>query len=97
IRDMTGRVLSASSAARAADSEPVAILDSATFQAADSTQGRRHGTDGEFPSAGGRVSLLSGGRQVGWLDGWGDGTPVAPRTRRSLTAIVPLLGMLVAA
>jgi K+-sensing histidine kinase KdpD len=45
-----------------------------------------------LPIDGGRLALVTGNRQVGWLDVWGDGSP-GPETRRVLTDVAPLIAV----
>lgn len=47
-----------------------------------------------FPSNGGRVELLAGGRHAGWLDLWGNGAPADAESRRTLSDVGLVLGML---
>ena len=45
-----------------------------------------------LPIDGGRLALVTGNRQVGWLDVWGDGSPGA-ETRRVLSDMAPLIAV----
>jgi K+-sensing histidine kinase KdpD len=45
-----------------------------------------------LPIDGGRLALVTGNRQVGWLDIWGDGSPAA-ETRRVLSDVAPLIAV----
>jgi hypothetical protein len=46
-----------------------------------------------IPPEGVRLALVSGNRQFGWLDLWGDGTPASARSRRTLAGIAYLIAL----
>jgi K+-sensing histidine kinase KdpD len=49
-----------------------------------------------LPVEGVSLPLMSGGRQVGWLDLWGDGTTASLQTRRTLSDVAGLLAGMIA-
>ena len=49
-----------------------------------------------FPDEGGRIALASGGRQVGWLDVWGNGASASAESRRALSDLAQLMAVFLA-
>ena len=49
-----------------------------------------------LPSEGGRLTLVAGKRQVGWLDVWGSGAPADLATRQALAAVARVIAALLA-
>jgi hypothetical protein len=49
-----------------------------------------------LPPEGARLALVAGGRQVGWLDVWGDGRPASADSRRALFDTARLLALVLA-
>ena len=49
-----------------------------------------------LPPEGARLALVAGGRQVGWLDVWGDGRPASAQARRTLSGVARLLAVILA-
>ena len=49
-----------------------------------------------IPGNGGRIALVAGRRRVGWLDVWGNGAPAVIESRRALSDVARLLGILLA-
>jgi len=49
-----------------------------------------------LPREGGRLGLVAGGRQVGWLDVWGDGAPASEPDRRTLADVARLMAVVLA-
>jgi hypothetical protein len=49
-----------------------------------------------LPDEGGRLVLVAGGREVGWLDVWGSGARMSLRSRRTLCDVARLLAALLA-
>ena len=49
-----------------------------------------------LPQEGARLALVAGGRQVGWLDVWGNGTPASAEARRTLSGVARLLAVILA-
>jgi len=60
-----------------------------------STPPHREWRDGgtPLPDSGLRVPLMAAGRQLGWLDLWGDGRPLSRDARRVLAALAAVLGL----
>ena len=91
VRDPAGSVVATTSPALANRPMPATILDGETLLPAGTSLGAVPHRGLALPAEGGRVSLTIGGRQVGWLDLWGDGRPVALESRRTLAAVARLL------
>lgn len=49
-----------------------------------------------LPLEGARLALLFGGRQLGWLDVWGNGRPASAQARRTLSGVARLLAVILA-
>jgi hypothetical protein len=49
-----------------------------------------------LPPEGARLALVAGGRQVGWLDVWGDGRPASADARQALSDAARLLALVLA-
>jgi uncharacterized protein DUF4118 len=49
-----------------------------------------------LPAEGARLPLEAGGRQVGWLDLWGDGTAANLQARRTLSDVARVLASMIA-
>jgi K+-sensing histidine kinase KdpD len=49
-----------------------------------------------LPEEGARLPLVAGGRQVGWLDLWGNGKPASAQARRTLAGVARLLAVILA-
>jgi hypothetical protein len=49
-----------------------------------------------LPPDGARLVLVAGGRQVGWLDVWGNGKPASAQARRTLSGMARLLAVILA-
>ena len=49
-----------------------------------------------LPQEGARLALVAGGRQVGWLDLWGNGRPASADSRRALADIARLMALILA-
>jgi hypothetical protein len=49
-----------------------------------------------LPQDGARLALVAGGRQVGWLDVWGNGKPASAEARRTLSGMARLLAVILA-
>ena len=49
-----------------------------------------------LPREGARLALVAGGRQVGWLDVWGNGKPATAEARRTLSGVARVLAVILA-
>ena len=49
-----------------------------------------------LPPDGARIALVAGGRQIGWLDVWGNGRPAGAEARRTLSGVARLLAVILA-
>jgi hypothetical protein len=49
-----------------------------------------------LPQEGARLALVVDGRQVGWLDVWGNGKPASAQARRTLSGVARLLAVILA-
>jgi hypothetical protein len=95
VRDTANNVRSASGRGHEGPA-PAPVLDPDTLL--PSGRGRealpRRGLP--LPVDGGRLALVAGKRQVGWLDVWGDGAPASLESRRTLSAVARVIAALLA-
>jgi len=49
-----------------------------------------------LPQEGARLALVAGGRQVGWLDVWGNGKPATAEARQTLSGVARVLAVILA-
>ena len=49
-----------------------------------------------LPPDGARLAMVAHQRQVGWLDVWGDGSPATAASRRTLTGVARVVGVMLA-
>jgi K+-sensing histidine kinase KdpD len=49
-----------------------------------------------LPQEGARLALVAGGRQVGWLDVWGNGKPATAQARQTLSGVARVLAVILA-
>jgi hypothetical protein len=49
-----------------------------------------------LPAKGGRIALVSGNRALGWLDIWGNGADAGVESRRAVTDVARLVGIVLA-
>jgi hypothetical protein len=89
IRDEADRLLA--SAGAAPPSAPELVLEGESLLAGTTD---RWAPNLALPPGGGRIPLRAGSRRVGWLEVWGDGTPASVESRRGLTELARLLGLL---
>jgi hypothetical protein len=52
--------------------------------------------DSALPANGGRIALVSGNRPLGWLDIWGNGADAGVESRRAVTDVARLVGIILA-
>jgi K+-sensing histidine kinase KdpD len=95
VRDGRGNTLAATEHAHAMP-VPTQILPSDTLQPAETFDRERPGRGVPLPREGGRLALVAGSRQVGWLDVWGTGRPASAHARRALSDVARLLAVLLA-
>ncbi len=92
IRDESNKVLAAFAARSAATPVPAQVLSPQTLVLNGTvTEGRQAVP---FPSEGGRVILVGGGRHIGWMDLWGNGAPATVEMRRTLSDAALLIACL---
>jgi hypothetical protein len=92
VRDGAGALLAAAGPAFETRPAPAVVLDPVTLLPAgappdDLSERAGHG----LPVRGARVPLAISGREVGWLDLWGDGRPAGQGSRRTLAAMARLV------
>src|SRR5262245_12453889 len=93
VRDVSGSIVAVTSPAYAAHPEPATIFDGDTLHSPGATARSLPEPGAAFPVAGARLALRAGGRQVGWLDVWGDGRDAGLRPRRTLTHVAVVLAL----
>jgi K+-sensing histidine kinase KdpD len=91
VRDPRGNLLAATERAQAMP-VPARSLEADALLGPAATDLRRQ----PLPPEGARVALVSGGRQVGWLDVWGTPKPASAQARRALSGVARLLATILA-
>jgi two-component system sensor histidine kinase KdpD len=95
VRDNRGSTLAATERDHAMPM-PAQTLPSDAPQPAEGHERDRAGRGASLPREGGRLPLVAGNRQVGWLDVWGTGRPAREASRRVLWDLARLLAVLLA-
>jgi len=91
LRDADGKAVAASSPGFAEHADPATVLDRDTLLPPGMSIGELSHRDLALPRDGGRLPLETGGRQVGWLDLWGDGSPASLQARRTIATVARLM------
>lgn len=95
VRGEDGAALAATSVASSLP-VPSHLLQSDTLLIPSSSAAGVPGRGLPLPRDGGRLPLVAGNRQVGWLDLWGNGLSANRQTRRTLSDVGRVIGLLVA-
>ena len=91
VRDTPGNLLAATERAHGMPVPAQSLgLDALAAPAAPDRSGQ------PLPQEGARLALVAGGRQVGWLDVWGNGKPATAQARRTLSGVARLLALILA-
>ncbi len=91
VRDIRGNVVAATERAHGMPVPARSLgLDALAAPAAPDRSGQ------PLPQEGARLALVAGGRQVGWLDVWGNGKPASAEARRTLSGVARLLAVVLA-
>jgi K+-sensing histidine kinase KdpD len=91
VRDTRGNLVAATERAHGMPVPARSLgLDALTAPAAPDRSGQ------PLPQEGARLTLVAGGRQVGWLDVWGNGKPASAQARRTLSGVARLLAVILA-
>lgn len=96
VRDDRGRVLASTGPADSARQVPGTLLEPDLLLAEESSLGETRAWNLELPPEGGRIALSPPGGRPAWLDVWGSGAPVILESRRALSDLARLLGVLLA-
>jgi len=97
VRDERDQVVASSDATDATRPAPNLVLELDTLLPAP-RPGQEAAPRGlMLPESGGRIALVAGGRRVGSLDVWGNGTWARPESRRTLSDMARSLALLLAA
>jgi len=91
VRDEHNSILAASEGWQGTASEPVQVLSPQMLLPLGSSPHDVWRGDIPFPKEGGRLALVVGKRQVGWLELWGNGSPASARSRRALSDATRLI------
>jgi K+-sensing histidine kinase KdpD len=91
VRDSRGNLLAATERAQGMPVPSRSLEPDALAGPGAAEQGRR-----PLPEDGARVPLVTGGRQVGWLDVWGTRKPASAQARRTLSGVARLLAVILA-
>lgn len=95
VRDDHGRVVASSGGGAGLRPVPEDVLEPDTLvPAKPSTDTAPWGS--ALPANGGRIALVSGNRPLGWLDIWGNGADAGVESRRAVTDVARLVGIVVA-
>lgn len=95
LRDLGNRVVSAAPHPAALDPLPTHVVDTDTLLPRGTpASALRRGPP--LPSEGARIAVVTHQRQVGWLDLWGDGAPATPASRRTLSDVGRIVGVMLA-
>jgi K+-sensing histidine kinase KdpD len=95
VRDGSGRVVAAAPHRAGLEAVPAEILEPDTLIKRGTERERLRGSP-PLPPAGARIAIVNHQRQEGWLDLWGDGAPATAASRRTLTAVARVAGVLLA-
>ena len=91
VRDTPGNLLAATERAHGMPVPAQSLgLDALAAPAAPDRSGQ------PLPQEGARLALVAGGRQVGWLDVWGNGKPATAQARRTLSGVARVLAVILA-
>jgi hypothetical protein len=96
VRDARGEVVAASGRPPSARPPPVGKLRPDLLVVSGDESPAVSGDAPPLPVEGASLALEAGGRQVGWLDLWGDDTPASPETRRAISDVARLLAIIMA-
>jgi uncharacterized protein DUF4118 len=92
VRDGRGRVVASSGGRAGMLAVPEDILQPDTLVPANpSTETAQWGL--ALPANGGRIALVSGTRPLGWLDIWGNGVDAGVESRRAISDVARLVGV----
>jgi len=91
VRDTGGRIAAVATSDMAQRPVPATILDRDTLLPPGMSLGDLPRRGLALPGEGGRLVLETGGRQVGWLDLYGNGAAARLQARRTLAAVACLL------
>lgn len=95
VRDNADHVIASSPHRAALETIPAAVMASDTLLPRGAEQERLRASP-PLVAEGGRLAIVTHQRQEGWLDLWGDGAPATLATRRTLTAVARVIGVLLA-
>ena len=96
VRDGRDYVLAASSDGPHPMPVPTQVLQPDTLLPRGISAREMSGKGLAFPAEGGRLALVVGNRQIGWLDLWGNRAPASLQARRSLSELAQVLAALLA-
>jgi hypothetical protein len=97
LRDPSDRVVASRDPADGRRPVPQQVLDPDTLLPASGSARAPAPWDAVLPAEGGRIALSTGAGRIGWLDVWGDGSPVTGASRLALSDLARLMGLLLAA
>jgi len=96
VRDERDQVVARSDPADGLRPVPDAVLEMDTLLPAPGPGQERAYRGLPLPESGGRIALVAGGRRVGSLDVWGNGTWARPESRRTLSDVARSVAILLA-
>jgi K+-sensing histidine kinase KdpD len=95
LRDPGGRVVSSAPHRAGLESVPPQVVDTDTLLAPGLKASALRRAP-SLPSEGARIAIVTRQRQVAWLDLWGDGAPATAASRRTLSDVARILGVMLA-
>jgi len=95
LREHRDHAIATSDAAAGMRSLPETILE-ADALVPRGPLSRVTGRGAPLPEAGGRIAVMLGTQQLGWLDVWGNGLPASLDSRRTLADVARLMAVLLA-
>jgi K+-sensing histidine kinase KdpD len=95
LRDPSGRVVASAPHPAGLEPIPPQVVDADTLLAPGLAESALRRAP-SLPSEGARMSVMTQQRQVAWIDLWGDGAPATAASRRTLSDVARILGVMLA-
>ena len=95
MRDISGRVVASAPHPAGLEPIPPQVVDTDTLLAPGQSESALRRAP-SLPSEGARIAVVTHQRQIAWLDLWGDGAPATEASRRTLSDIARILGVMLA-
>jgi hypothetical protein len=95
MRDISGRVVASAPHPAGLERIPPQVVETDTLLA-PGLRGSALRRAPSLPSEGARIAIVTHQRQIAWLDLWGDGAPATENSRRTLSDVARILGVMLA-